>query len=291
MSTPWFHSSAARAAIGSEHPDVGYTMINLSDVAAEQGKADLSLEWGRRALAILEKSVGQQHPSVGILLSNMGETLRDVGRCDDMRIYTNDQATKANMEEAIARWLPSVSRPGDTIFILFSGHTGQLPDREGDEPDGQDEYFVPHDFIDANIFSVLWPRYQNEGVPVPVAQRLEHLAGVVRQAGDNAAEALTIETCVTDDLLARWLQRLPRLGWGFQLPLVAGYGFAILKHRLAGAPYPLLNHVEAERPAGVFAVEPHFASGAVGAKFESVLVLDGDETRWLDPGLFGEVQG
>jgi hypothetical protein len=36
---------------------------------------------------------------------------------------------------------------------------------------------------------------------------------------------------------------------------------------------------------------PHLASGAFGAKFESVLVVDGDETRWLDPELFGEVSG
>lgn len=38
-------------------------------------------------------------------------------------------------------------------------------------------------------------------------------------------------------------------------------------------------------------MEPHLASGSLGAKFESVLVVDGDETRWLDPGLFGEVIG
>jgi Xaa-Pro aminopeptidase len=93
------------------------------------------------------------------------------------------------------------------------------------------------------------------------------------------------------DALPRWLQRLPRVGWGFQLPLVAGYGLAIVKHKLAGAPYPLINHVAAEAPAGVFAVEPHFAAGGLGAKFESILVVDGDETRWLDPDLFGDVRG
>jgi Xaa-Pro aminopeptidase len=93
------------------------------------------------------------------------------------------------------------------------------------------------------------------------------------------------------DVLPRWLQRLPRIGWGFQLPLVAGYAVALARHRLAGAPYPLINPTAAERPRGIFAVEPHLASGPVGAKFESILLVDGDETRWLDPGLFGEVQG
>jgi hypothetical protein len=42
---------------------------------------------------------------------------------------------------------------------------------------------------------------------------------------------------------------------------------------------------------GLYAVEPHLAKGDVGAKFESILFVDGDETRWLDPGLFGEVVG
>jgi Xaa-Pro aminopeptidase len=91
------------------------------------------------------------------------------------------------------------------------------------------------------------------------------------------------------DVLPSWLQRLPRIGWGFQPPLVVGYALALARHRLAGAPYPLINDVEADRPLGVFAVEPHLAAGSIGVKFESILVVDGDETRWLDPGLFGDV--
>ena len=93
------------------------------------------------------------------------------------------------------------------------------------------------------------------------------------------------------DSLPRWLQWLPRTGWGFQLPLVAGYGLAIFRHHLRGTPYPLLNPVTSGRPVGIFAVEPHLATGKVGAKFESILLIDGDETRWLDPGLYGEVIG
>jgi hypothetical protein len=93
------------------------------------------------------------------------------------------------------------------------------------------------------------------------------------------------------DSLPRWLQRLPRVGWGFQLPLVAGYGLALVRHALVGAPYPLINHASRERPVGIFAVEPHLAAGPAGAKFESILVVDGSETRWLDPELFGEVAG
>jgi len=93
------------------------------------------------------------------------------------------------------------------------------------------------------------------------------------------------------DGLPRWLKRLPRLGWGFQPSLVAGYALALFRHALTGTRYPFINDVSGERPRGIFAIEPHLARGGQGAKFESILIVDGDETRWLDPGLFGEVEG
>jgi Xaa-Pro aminopeptidase len=116
-------------------------------------------------------------------------------------------------------------------------------------------------------------------------------AGVaIREAGFDVVHHLYPGAVLGHRLdgLPRWLQRLPRIGWGFQPPLVAGYGLALLRHSLTGSPYPLINHVAADRPVGIFAIEPHLAAGSVGAKFESVLVVDGDETRWLDPGLFGD---
>jgi hypothetical protein len=94
----------------------------------------------------------------------------------------------------------------------------------------------------------------------------------------------------TLDVLPRGRQRLPRLGRGFQLPLIGGYAVALFRHRFAGDPRPLLNPRSEATSRGLWAVEPHLAKGGVGAKFESILLLDGDETRWLDPGLFGDVE-
>ena len=68
----------------------------------------------------------------------MAALLREVGDVSEAKIFTNDQATKANLQEAITGWLPKVSRPGDTVFIFFSGHGGQLADDNGDESDKQD---------------------------------------------------------------------------------------------------------------------------------------------------------
>lgn len=84
---------------------------------------------------------------------------------------------------------------------------------------------------------------------------------------------------------------LPRLGDGFQPPLLLTYAVALGAHQLLGHPYPMINEGARGPLRGLFAVEPHLAAGEVGAKFESILLVDGDETRWLDPALFGEVVG
>jgi hypothetical protein len=88
-----------------------------------------------------------------------------------------------------------------------------------------------------------------------------------------------------------WCSSAPRIGTGFQLPLLVTYAAGLVLHHLAGAPYPFLNATAPGRPQGLYAVEPHLGHGLLGAKFESVLLVDGDETRWLDPELFGEVLG
>jgi len=88
-----------------------------------------------------------------------------------------------------------------------------------------------------------------------------------------------------------WCTFAPRIGVGFQLPLLLTYATALVLHQLAGAPYPFLNAGAPGRPQGLYAVEPHLGQGTQGAKFESVLLVDGSETRWLDPELFGEVTG
>jgi Xaa-Pro aminopeptidase len=83
----------------------------------------------------------------------------------------------------------------------------------------------------------------------------------------------------------------PRVGTGFQLPLLLTYAKGIVLHHLLGTPYPFLRARAPGRARGLYAVEPHLGKNGCGAKFESVLLIDGDETRWLDPELFGEVSG
>src|SRR3979411_2687053 len=50
--------------------------------------------------------------------------------------------TKKASRQAVTDALTEASRAlkaGDIFFLTYSGHGGQVPDTDGDEPDGQDE--------------------------------------------------------------------------------------------------------------------------------------------------------
>ncbi len=118
------------------------------------------------------------------------------------------------------------------------------------------------------------------------------------EASAHAADLDVIHTRYPANVLGHTLEgfpnfwsRAPRIGTGFQLPLLVTYATGIVLHHLVRGPYPFLRARAPGRARGLYAVEPHLGKGALGAKFESVLLIDGDETRWLDPNLFGEVTG
>lgn len=68
--------------------------------------------------------------------------------------------TKKNIETGF-RLLTSRSKPGDVVFVMYSGHGGQQADEDGDEEDGFDETLIPVDFdksghiIDDDILKIL----------------------------------------------------------------------------------------------------------------------------------------
>lgn len=95
------------------------------------------------------------------------------------RLLMNEQATKANLQRHIVEWLPSVSRPGDTVFIYFSGHAGQVDCLDGSEADGKDECLGPYD-----------------------------LEGFHDGDTPEQARARFRATNIIDDTLARWLEEL-----------------------------------------------------------------------------------
>jgi Metallopeptidase family M24 len=193
--------------------------------------------------------------------------------------------------------LPSERRlaPGEPFILdaapFVDGHPADYALSAVLDPDG--EQGVEHERRSQVLLSLRaqilgWARAASTG-----KELFDTVGDAIGRAGYDVVHSLYPGAVLghSFDVLPAWLQRLPRVGWGFQLPLVAGYALALLRHSLAGAPYPLINHAAGDRPSGIFAVEPHIASGGAGAKFESVLIIDGDETRWLDSGLFGEMEG
>jgi hypothetical protein len=95
------------------------------------------------------------------------------------KLVIDGQATRAHLEELITRWLPGVTQPGDTVFIYFSGHAGTSPNRDGSEPDGQDEMLGPYD-LEAGT------------ADMTVEQRMARFR----------------DSSIVDDVLARWIEEL-----------------------------------------------------------------------------------
>ena len=130
----------------------------------------------------------QQNPQAATAheeFSRSAELLHDVmlkeGKLDRTRtrLVLDDQATKINLEEAFVRWLPSVSRPGDTVFVYFAGQVAQLAAAQSGKPDGKDKALVPYD--------------------AP--------AGLASLMPDEQAARIR-QTHILDDAVARWLQEL-----------------------------------------------------------------------------------
>ena len=75
-------------------------------------------------------------------------------RAEDMVILTDDQQdprfrpTRANIIAAM-HWLVNDARVNDSYFFHYSGHGGQMQDKDGDEADGYDETILPVDYEQA----------------------------------------------------------------------------------------------------------------------------------------------
>ena len=66
-------------------------------------------------------------------------------RTEQIRVLTDEMATRDGILGAIRTWLVEGTRPGARAFLYFAGHGYYQPDEDGDEPDGFDEAVVPHD--------------------------------------------------------------------------------------------------------------------------------------------------
>ena len=61
------------------------------------------------------------------------------------RLLTDEQATTAAFEKSVTKWLPSITQPGDTVFLFYCGHGGPEPTDDPAELDGMDEVITTYD--------------------------------------------------------------------------------------------------------------------------------------------------
>ena len=133
----------------------------------------------------------------------MAKVLGELGQLSDYRVLANDTATRENIEAAITGWLASRSRPGDTVFIYFSGMTMRMPKGF--------VYLLPYDHIPGEVFTELLKQYNQGQLDRGLIPRVETILSLVRSRGESlpsgrspAVEALSI----SDVVLTHWLQRL-----------------------------------------------------------------------------------
>jgi hypothetical protein len=139
----------------------------------------------------------------------LAEVLHASGELDDYRILTNEQGTRQNIEQAITRWLPQQSKPGDLVLLYISGHGMQWPDDNGDESDGQDEFIIPHDFLSIGAMTALLKPENAASIPPELRGLRNQVAQAVRTHGaQKVAATLVRNTAISDDVFAQWLQGL-----------------------------------------------------------------------------------
>ncbi|MEQ8791498.1 MAG: DUF4384 domain-containing protein [Pirellulaceae bacterium] len=138
--------------------------------------------------------------------------LKEVGQLDEVRVFTNEQATRDKMHEMLTHWLPQHTRPGDTVIFFYSGHGIQIGDDTGDEPDHYDEVLNPYDQITGDVLVQLAKK--RDQLDASQAARLETLRQLFvtvyqkTESGAQANEAVIRATGVSDDEFGQWLQHL-----------------------------------------------------------------------------------
>lgn len=117
---------------------------------------------------------------------DMERIAKQVGYARTQKLLTKD-GTRANVLSAIAE-AASALASGDLFFMSYSGHGGHIPDRNGDEPDHEDETWClfNSELIDDELHTAL--KGFKEGVRVLVLSDSCHSGTVTRMVrrGESA---------------------------------------------------------------------------------------------------------
>lgn len=111
----------------------------------------------RKALLVGINYIGTKNQLRGCIndVNNVSKFLQAHGyQKNDIVILTDDQSNaralpkRQNILDGM-KWLVKGAQQGDSLFFHYSGHGGQVEDKDGDEYDGMDECIYPMDFESA----------------------------------------------------------------------------------------------------------------------------------------------
>lgn len=144
--------------------------------------------------------------------STLSKVMREIGGVSEARVYTDREATLAQLESAISEWLPSVSRPGDTVFIYICTHGDRFldPERPAYAVHRYTHYLLPYDFVLLPVYKILL-KQQAAGKLDPAREpRLSAWSDLASRCRTDSETriALIRATCLTDSVFGHWLQRL-----------------------------------------------------------------------------------
>ena len=131
-------------SFGKETPDWAEHQVWLQTVASRSGQP-VSPDSGKRFAVVIGISDFKDNeiPNLGICHIDAEKTAEVfVQRChverDNMFLLTNENATLQNIRTTIRDDLPRLTKPGDVVFLFWSGHGGQTPDKKH-------EFLIPYD--------------------------------------------------------------------------------------------------------------------------------------------------
>jgi hypothetical protein len=106
-----------------------------------------------RALLIGVADVpGNPLPGIDLDLDNMKKVADLMGfKPGEIKVLSNQQATYANVKQALSTWARDGVGPDDRVLIYFSGHGTRVPDPSPDNANGADDALVMHDVERARV--------------------------------------------------------------------------------------------------------------------------------------------
>lgn len=102
----------------------------------------------------------------------------------ETRAFLRDDATRNQVKDSINHAAKNLEE-GDIFYLSYSGHGGQVPDKNSDEPDMQDETWCLYDgqLIDDELHE-LWYNFK-KGVRIFITSDSCHSGTVIKEAGNS----------------------------------------------------------------------------------------------------------